>query len=337
MTLLFAVFAMTGMLCFAGSREYVYAEESKLPPSDILQNVSFQGMEKKLNIGSNSMEAAHFCIPLNSVVKEENVVIQSNDLEHRLQITISGLEEDFYERNELLASGDYVISASYQYEQGVMRLSLQTKQLYDHNAVIKNGNLYLNFTNPRDIYQKILVIDAGHGGSDAGIFSHGVAEKDLTLSIVKRIKEKLDKTDIKVYYTRLEDITVAELRRAEIANELDADMLVSIHMGQSDQEETFGAAVQYNPRYFIPDFGNIELADGVEKNVVRQAGTAALGLKEAGEDVALIQSARVPAALLEAGMLSNEKERILLSDEQYQERIATGVYHAILEAYEKLE
>lgn len=76
----------------------------------------------------------------------------------------------------------------------------------------------------------VVVLDAGHGGSDPGNIGNGYYEKNIALKVVKNIGKELSKSkDIEVVYTRDKDILVDLWKRGEIANKAKADLFVSIH------------------------------------------------------------------------------------------------------------
>lgn len=77
-----------------------------------------------------------------------------------------------------------------------------------------------------------IVIDPGHGGKDPGASSDDVNEKDVVLNIAKLLKAKLEarKPEINVILTREDDVFVPLKKRAEIANQADADLFVSLHI-----------------------------------------------------------------------------------------------------------
>lgn len=76
----------------------------------------------------------------------------------------------------------------------------------------------------------VVVLDAGHGGKDAGNTGNNFLEKDIALKIALRVGEQLEKyEDLKVLYTRKTDVFIPLDKRAEIANKAKADLFVSIH------------------------------------------------------------------------------------------------------------
>ncbi|MFV0505330.1 MAG: N-acetylmuramoyl-L-alanine amidase [Bacteroidales bacterium] len=87
-----------------------------------------------------------------------------------------------------------------------------------------------------------IVIDPGHGGKDLGASRDGVNEKDITLSIAKLLKAKLEarKPEINVTLTREDDVLIPLHQRAEKANEANADLFISLHVNASDSEQANG-------------------------------------------------------------------------------------------------
>ena len=63
----------------------------------------------------------------------------------------------------------------------------------------------ISVKNPQDVYSKVLLLDAGHGGSDPGASGNGLKEKNLTLTIMQKVANYLDGSGIKVYVTRNSD------------------------------------------------------------------------------------------------------------------------------------
>ncbi len=101
----------------------------------------------------------------------------------------------------------------------------------------------------------IVVLDAGHGGSDPGNTGNGFKEKDIALKIVLKIGKILEKQpNIKVLYTRKTDVFIKLWERAPVANKADADLFVSIHCNahssQAHGTETFVLGLHKNQANF---------------------------------------------------------------------------------------
>lgn len=89
----------------------------------------------------------------------------------------------------------------------------------------------------------VLVLDAGHGGRDPGAVGRISKEKDITLSVVRMVGELVEKNmrDVKVVYTRKTDVFIPLEQRANIANENNADMFISIHVNAAKSKAAYGA------------------------------------------------------------------------------------------------
>ena len=95
----------------------------------------------------------------------------------------------------------------------------------------------ISVKNPQDVYSKVLLLDAGHGGSDPGASGNGLTEKNLTLTIMQKVANYLDGSGIKVYVTRNSDTYPTNSSRAQSANAI-ADAMVSIHMNSGSAVAT---------------------------------------------------------------------------------------------------
>ena len=108
--------------------------------------------------------------------------------------------------------------------------------------------LILNFGISHDVSAqkkgkiKTVVIDAGHGGKDPGAVGKKSKEKDITLSVAKKTGDYIKQNcpDVNVIYTRSSDVSVSLLRRAQIANEKNADLFISIHCNANASTQPYG-------------------------------------------------------------------------------------------------
>lgn len=280
---------------------------------------------KELAIAPDGDEQEYLCIPLSADIAEEHLILEANYVEQQLYITIDGLEEDFYENNRIAGNSSYIDKILCSYHKGKTKLQMQLSGLYEHNAFCKNNTLYLEFNSPREQYDKIIVIDADNSPGD------------IPLSIVKSLKEKLDQTDIKVYYTRLDAGNPTEERRVALANLSKADMFISVRVNdETENPEEHGIQTVYNANFFIPLLSSVDLADIMEKDVCRETGSKARGLMPADTNRILVNNASVPVSVIEVGYVSNKQEKELLEDDSYVDKLAEGIYNGIMDAYSVL-
>lgn len=215
----------------------------------------------------------------------------------------------------------------------------------------------------------IVVIDAGHGGKDPGcIGKGGTREKDIVLSVAKKLKNKLDSNGFKTYLTRGDDTYLKLARRAEIAERRKADLFISLHANAnpsrkmkgfsiytlsekaSDEEakklaEAENAADKIGVEGFTQFEENIRIAlSSLQQHAVAEmseeyATACAKYFKRAdieqqpGPDVrhapfAVLRST-VPGALLELGHLSNASEEKLLKSSKHQDKLVAAIVKSV--------
>ena len=195
-----------------------------------------------------------------------------------------------------------------------------------------------------------VVIDAGHGGEDGGAVGvNGVYEKDINLSLSKKIERILTSCGVRVVMTRREDILLYDktsdyrgkkkvqdlLTRRRMAEEHPDCVFVSIHMNAFPEEKYRGLQVWYsknNPKSHA-------LADRIqEESRLRLLPDNHRAPKGADESIYLLHHLSCPAVLVECGFLSNPEECEKLSGEAYQSKLALSLSLSILgfcEEYEK--
>ena len=90
----------------------------------------------------------------------------------------------------------------------------------------------------------IVVIDAGHGGKDPGCIGRGgTREKDVVLSVAKKLKSKLDANGFKTYMTRSDDRYLKLAERASIAEKKKADLFISLHANANPKRDMKGFSI----------------------------------------------------------------------------------------------
>ena len=183
------------------------------------------------------------------------------------------------------------------------------------------------------VRREVIIVDAGHGGKDAGASSKKdkYEEKGLTLETAQLISGYLKEMGYKTILTRDLDIYVPLDTRAEIANSTDADLFVSIHYNFSPSEEAEGIEVYYYKEEKTPPSWRIaqskELGQEVLKKIVKSTGAESRGVKQA--NFAVVRQTKMPAILIEAGFLSNPKEREKIKDRKYLHSLAKGIANGV--------
>jgi len=212
---------------------------------------------------------------------------------------------------------------------------------YEADFFVSEEYVYIDLARPRDVHDRIIVVDAGHGGSDPGAVTGGeeYPEKLINLNIVLYLKELLDKDDsITAYYTRVTDIKPSLEERVNMANGLDADLFLSVHCNSSELTTLSGFEVLYNQRQ--PDelgFNSKAFATLCEEELAARFTHSDRGLVAMAGDVLIVGHSKVPVALLETGYLSNDEDLSILIKEENQRKFAEAAYAAMKRAIEEIE
>lgn len=290
--------------------------------------------EKNLTFVIGEADTGYLRIPLPEGCKADDIMIENHYMNRELWLLIPTTEEKFYLDNAISGNRWAIKQGMFELSEEGCRLKFQLTGLYECRTILEDNNLYIDFLTPKEVYDKIVVIDPACGGTDAGVVGEELQEKDITFEIARKLKEKLDGSDVKTYYTRMSDVNPSEEERIALANETKADMYIRIEVNAEEDSSVYGTETVYNGNYFIPGFGSVELADYLEREVVTSIKGKALGLVEAGKEDYTINHATVPAAAVRVGYLTNKQEAILLGREEYSDKIATGIYNAIMQIYE---
>ena len=190
-----------------------------------------------------------------------------------------------------------------------------------------------------------VIIDAGHGGEDGGAVANGIVEKDINLSITKKLSRLLELSGINVRLTRSSDKMidsggetlrqrkVSDMKnRLEIYNQSEENVVISIHQNKFPQSKYSGAQVFYSQN----NTDSLTLAESIRSNLcaLLQADNKR-EIKPADKNIYLLCNARIPAVIVECGFLSNPEEAALLNSEEYQNKLAFAVFTGFMEYYNR--
>ena len=220
----------------------------------------------------------------------------------------------------------------------------------------------------------VVILDPGHGGRSAGAKgSTGTLEKTLVLSVAEKLKTMLEEDlGIKVVLTRTADYFVGLKERTAIANNNRADLFLSIHANAAFRKEVRGYETYYLS-FSATDLEASQLAqmenralgveggwdeeplleailwDMAQMEFLKESGQLAARLQEnlvsslKGRDrgvrqapLAVLMGARMPAALVEVGFITNPTQEIKLNRDSHQERIAQALFDAIADYHRDL-
>lgn len=170
-----------------------------------------------------------------------------------------------------------------------------------------------------------IALDAGHGGNSSGAVHEDTMEKDLTLSITKKVQELLGAMGYNTVMTREEDVYVDLYERARIANEVHADVFVSIHCNASDRNQDFEGLYVY---HYPWSWSGMILAQSIQTPACTFTGAIDREIDSA--NFVVLRETDMPAALVETGFMTCMEELARLKDDAYQTRMAQGIAQGIV-------
>lgn len=208
---------------------------------------------------------------------------------------------------------------------------------YTQSILVGDNRIYKRQNKDYQIYEKTVVIDPGHGGSDPGAVYFGVRESHINLQISEKVNKLLKQKGIKTYMTRIEDKDVSLYDRSGLVDIVNADLLVSIH-NNAGSNSTTGTMTLYHPQISNMKDGvsSYIFANDIQNQLVKDLGTKNLGLYER-PNLAVLRTSNVPAVLIEVGYMSNYSEFIKLTSDNYQDKVAISIVDGILKVLFKMK
>ncbi|HCF48969.1 MAG TPA: N-acetylmuramoyl-L-alanine amidase CwlD [Syntrophomonas sp.] len=188
---------------------------------------------------------------------------------------------------------------------------------------------------------KVVVIDPGHGGCDPGASRGAYVEKDITLAISQHLARQLSEAGAMVVMLRTEDRdlvgdgfsgTVAARKREDLklraqrANEVKADLYISIHTNADPSPRWYGAQVFYDASSKPSKLTAVMIQEEITKQLGNTKRKAAPG------DYYILRNTQMPAVIVEVGFISNPQEASLLADNDYQVKMAQAIFAGIAQA-----
>ena len=243
--------------------------------------------------------------------------------------------------NEWLGWGEYIIDDdllhSVRVETGDNHTSIifNQKQVLAYNFWEDSEFIYIQPVHPRERYDRIVVLDPGHGGRDPGAVGNGLRESDINLDISNRLIDLIQRDgQIKVYATRTTDVLVDLFERPRWSNSI-GDIFISIHQNAAGAGNTRanGTETFYTPRPQDSELGfsSRQMADIFQRNLIGDLGLTNRGVKSSR--FVVLRYGVIPSVLVEVGFVSNPGDAAQLATEAFRQRAAESLYRSILETF----
>lgn len=195
------------------------------------------------------------------------------------------------------------------------------------------------------VLNKTIVLDAGHGTPDEGAQNNeGMTEAKVNLEIVYKTKKLLEECGAKVILTRSDENAIYDgnaktigqkkvsdiKNRVKIGNESSADIFVSIHLNKISDTRCKGWQTFYN----IRNENSKKLATSIQDSLNDTIKIENKRKPQKLTDVYIMKNVEIPITIVECGFLSNKEDANLLKTNEYQEKLAWGIYGGIMKYFE---
>lgn len=194
------------------------------------------------------------------------------------------------------------------------------------------------------VNNKVIVIDAGHGVPDKGAqSSNGTTEAESNLKIALKVQNLLEQSGATVILTRSDENAIYDLdsntlkqkkisdihNRVKIGNESSADIFVSIHLNKIPQQQYWGWQTFYKQE--SPEGQKLAtcIQNSLNQTIQKQNDRVPLKI----DNVYIIKHVEIPISIVECGFLSNPEEEQLLLTDDYQTKLAWGIYTGIMDYF----
>ena len=167
----------------------------------------------------------------------------------------------------------------------------------------------------------VVTVDPGHGGFDPGLGDASALEKDIAFSISTKLKQHLENAGVTVVLTRTGDEDLSLDQRAALANEVSSQLFVSIHCN-SNADQAQGMDCYYHQS---------ESAEKLARSILDAAKVLKVTTRQVQKNNnQVLWETNMPAVLVEAGFLSDTRDRANLVSPIYQDNVARAIAYAVV-------
>ena len=216
--------------------------------------------------------------------------------------------------------------------------------VYSYENQKLNTDEQTQSTTATPVSGKVIVVDAGHGVPDEGAqSSRGTTEAETNLKISLKLQNLLEQSGCTVILTRSDENAIYDLdkttlrekkisdirNRVKIGNNASADLFVSIHLNKIPQQQYDG----WQTFYKAGSNEGKKLAESIQNNLNEAIQKENNRIAKTIDNIYIIKHVEIPITIVECGFLSNPTEEKKLLEDDYQNRLAWGIYNGIIDYF----
>lgn len=260
-----------------------------------------------------------------------SVKMEDHYLDGYFDVTLPGDYESDYGYGTYDVKGTVVENIEVSTKGGSTTFRFKQNRISAYEVTDEGDSYAIRVKNPKEVYDKVLLLDAGHGGKDPGTSGNGMQEKNLTLTIAQKIEQELQGSGIKVYMTRDSDVYPENSARAQTANDI-ADLMVSIHINSGPETANGTESLyQVHANDSSSRLTSKQLAEILQASMISGTGNTNRGVK-LRTDLLILNRTTVPSAIVEVVFITNTGDALKISNPAYQDQVAQAIADGIQEA-----
>ncbi|WP_306530757.1 N-acetylmuramoyl-L-alanine amidase family protein [Anaerotignum lactatifermentans] len=260
-----------------------------------------------------------------------SVKFEDHYLDGYFDVTLPGDYESDYGYGTYDVKGTVVENIEVSTKGGNTTFRFKQNRISAYEVTAEGDSYAIRVKNPKEVYDKVLLLDAGHGGKDPGTSGNGMQEKNLTLTIAQKIEQELQGSGIKVYMTRDSDVYPENSTRAQTANDI-ADLMVSIHINSGPETANGTESLyQVHANDSSSRLTSKQLAEILQASMISGTGNTNRGVK-LRTDLLILNRTTVPAVIVEVVFITNTGDALKISNPAYQDQVAQAIADGIQEA-----
>ncbi|MBR4776707.1 MAG: N-acetylmuramoyl-L-alanine amidase [Lachnospiraceae bacterium] len=282
-------------------------------------------------------------LPVPENVSASDIEVFEDIIGCMTELTIAGDHRDFYKEAKVKNSGEAILQIQVYYDPNTdsTLLRLYSDLVLGCNITdIESGKVNVRMDFVKNLYKKVIVLDAGHGGHDPGAQAQGYNESDLNLKVILNAREMFKETDVKVFYTRVDDTFQTLYDRADFAELVGADLFISVHHNSSWYNTIKGTSVYYGDLDTYTSLNGLtseKLANLMLNNLVENLDTEVFATGVIAKNFVVVRDSKAPAVLLEIGFMSCPEELERLVKDKFSKKVARTIVDTVLSIYKEAE
>ncbi|MBR4816510.1 MAG: N-acetylmuramoyl-L-alanine amidase [Lachnospiraceae bacterium] len=282
-------------------------------------------------------------LPVPESVRASDIEVFEDIIGCMTELTIAGDHRDFYKEAKVKNSGEAILQIQVYYDPNTDSTVLR---LYSDLVLgcditdIESGKVNVKMDFVKNLYKKVIVLDAGHGGHDPGAQAQGYNESDLNLKVILNAREMFKETDVKVFYTRVDDTFQTLYDRADFAELVGADLFISVHHNSSWYNTIKGTSVYYGDLDTYTSLNGLtseKLANLMLNNLTENLDTEVFATGVIAKNFVVVRDSKAPAVLLEIGFMSCPEELERLVKDKFSRKVARTIVDTVLSIYKEAE